>query len=329
MRLRWLLYVVLLALLLVPAALVTNARLLDLTGGTWVRLVAFTPHAGLLYLVALLLLLPVAIRGHGIGRALARVVGVLMTVPLLMHAYWASGPFLGTPAAQASGSRPLHVMTANLLVGRADAASVVEAAATRDVDVLVLEEITPEALTALRAAGLRRAFPHTAGRPEAGTHGTMVFATGRIRAVARLHTGLGSYAMDVAVPGGPVHLLAVHPRPPLGDAGSWRADHGAVRQAARGAAGRTMIVGDLNATMDHAPMRELVGRGYRDAATQATSGWQPTWPAPGQLTRFGVPVPPLVAIDHVLLGDGLRAVRTESVTIPGTDHRALVAEVSS
>jgi endonuclease/exonuclease/phosphatase (EEP) superfamily protein YafD len=42
-----------------------------------------------------------------------------------------------------------------------------------------------------------------------------------------------------------------------------------------------------------------------------------------------VPVPPLLAIDHVLLSDGLRSVDTETVTIPGTDHRALVVEVSS
>ena len=89
-----------------------------------------------------------------------------------------------------------------------------------------------------------------------------------------------------------------------------------------------MIVGDLNATMDHAPMRELVGRGYDDAATQAASGWQPTWPAAGEVSRFGLAVPSLLPIDHVFLSTGLRAVSTESVTIAGTDHRALVATVA-
>jgi endonuclease/exonuclease/phosphatase (EEP) superfamily protein YafD len=329
MRLRRLLLLLVLALLLVPAPLVTGARMLDPRGGTWVRLVAFTPYAGVFYLLALLALLPVAIRGHGLGRGAARVVAAALVIPLLVHAYWASGAFLGTPSAAASGTESVRVMTANLLKGRADASAVVRTAVARDVDVLVVEEVTPEELVALRSAGLRRVLPHRAGRAEQGTYGTMAFAKGRLRAVTRLDTGFAGYAMDLRLPDGPVHLLAVHPRAPLGDAEDWRADQLAVRRAARGAAGRTMIVGDLNATMDHAPMRELVGRGYQDAATQARSGWQPTWPSAGQVTRFGVPVPPLLAIDHVLLSDGLRSVDTETVTIPGTDHRALVVEVSS
>jgi endonuclease/exonuclease/phosphatase (EEP) superfamily protein YafD len=80
--------------------------------------------------------------------------------------------------------------------------------------------------------------------------------------------------------------------------------------------------------MDHAPLRELVGRGYDDAATEARSGWQPTWPSAGEVSRFGVSVPSLIPIDHVFLGGGLRALSTESVTVGGTDHRALVASVA-
>ncbi len=88
-----------------------------------------------------------------------------------------------------------------------------------------------------------------------------------------------------------------------------------------------MLVGDLNATMDHLPMRTLVGIGFEDAATQADSRWQPTWPAAGEVSRLGFAVPSLVPIDHVFLSSGLRALRTESVTVPGSDHRALVATV--
>src|SRR4051794_26502659 len=327
MRLRWLLFTLALASLLVPAGLVTTARLLDLPGGSWVRLVAFTPYAGVLDLVALLALLPLAVWGRGFGRGAARVLAAGVAVALVPHGYWAGGAFLGTGAARVPQADRLHVMTANLLEGRADATALVDVAAARDVDVLVLEEITPDALAALRSAGLRRTFRHAAGRPEPGAHGTMVFATAPLRRVTRLDTGLGSYAMDVRLPGGAVRLLAVHPRPPL-DVGEWWADQRVVRQAARGPEGRTMIVGDLNATMDHAPMRELVGRGYADAATQAASGWQPTWPAAGQVRRFGVPLPSLVAIDHVLLSDGLRAAGTETETIPRPDHPAPVAQGS-
>jgi endonuclease/exonuclease/phosphatase (EEP) superfamily protein YafD len=36
----------------------------------------------------------------------------------------------------------------------------------------------------------------------------------------------------------------------------------------------------------------------------------------------------MVAIDHVLLSSGLRALRTDTVTVEGTDHRALLAVVA-
>jgi endonuclease/exonuclease/phosphatase (EEP) superfamily protein YafD len=83
----------------------------------------------------------------------------------------------------------------------------------------------------------------------------------------------------------------------------------------------------MNATMDHASLRGLVTDGFQDAATQARSGWQPTWPSAGEVSGFGVPAPPLIAIDHVLVRGGLRAVRTTTYEVDGTDHRALVARL--
>jgi endonuclease/exonuclease/phosphatase (EEP) superfamily protein YafD len=325
MRKRWLVLGLLVTLLLVPAGLLTAARALDLPGGGWVRLVAFTPFAVVLYAAAVLFLLPAWIWGRGSWRGAARVVACLALLGLLLHAFWAAAPYVGTPSADAATPHRLQVMTANLLEGGADPARVVEVAIANDVDVLVLVEVTPQALGRLEGAGLSHAFRHRAGRAAPGTEGTMVFSRYRLGRVERLRTELGGYTMRLRAPGGPLQLLAVHPRPPVGDASDWRSDHGAVRHAARAAGDRTMIVGDLNATMDHVPMRALVGSGYADAATQAHAQWQPTWPANGQVSRFGVALPSLVPIDHVLVKGGLHAVRTESVEIDGTDHRALVA----
>jgi endonuclease/exonuclease/phosphatase (EEP) superfamily protein YafD len=335
MKLRWLLLGLLVTLLLVPAGFLTAARVLDLPGGTWVRLVAFTPYALVLYLLALLLLLVAWARGRGFWRGTARLLALLSLLGVAVHAYWASGPFLGGPSAEAAtSSRPVKVMTSNLRFGRADTARVVELAVRQDVDVLVLEEVTPQALAGLRQAGVGQAFGHRVGRPAAGPGGTMVFSRTRLSDVRRVPTKFASYAMDVRLPGvhgapgGRVHLRAVHPLPPIGDVSGWHADQLVVRQAARGLDRPTVLAGDLNATMDHAPMRELVGRGYQDAATQARSGWQPSWPSAGVVSRFGVDVPPLVAIDHVFVNDGLRAVRTDTFTVDGTDHQALVATLA-
>jgi endonuclease/exonuclease/phosphatase family metal-dependent hydrolase len=328
MKLRWLLLGLLVTGLLVPAFLLTGDRLLDPQGGTWVRLIAFTPYAVLLYAAALLPLLLAWWRGHGVWRGTARALVVVSLAGMLLHAFWASGPFVGTPAADAMSPHRLHVMTANLRFGQADTPRVVEVALADDVDVLVLQEVTPEALSGLEAAGLDQALEHRAGAPANGPAGTMVFSRYPLRSVHRLATALGSYAMDVRTPAGPVHLLAVHPRPPIGDVTGWRTDQGVVRHAARATSGRTLVVGDLNATMDHVPMRSLVGIGFEDAATQADSQWQPTWPAAGQVSRFGFSMPSLVPIDHVLLSKGMHALSTESVTVQDTDHRALVATIA-
>jgi endonuclease/exonuclease/phosphatase (EEP) superfamily protein YafD len=328
MKLRWVLVGLVVTALLVPAGLLTAARLLDLPGASWVRLVSFTPYALVLYAVAVPFLLLAWWRGHGVWRGTARVLVVASLLGVALHAFWASGPFLGAPAAEAAGTGRLHVMTSNLRFGEANTSRVVEVAVADDVDLLVLQEVTPQALGRLEGAGLGAAFEHRAGRPANGPAGTMVFSRYPLSKVKRLDTQFGSYALDVRAPGGRVHLLAVHPRPPIGSVAGWRSDQGVVRHAARATGGRTLIVGDLNATMDHVPMRALVGSGYEDAATQANSRWQPTWPAAGQVSRLGLSVPSLLPIDHVFVTSPLRAVSTRSVTIEDTDHRALVAVVA-
>jgi endonuclease/exonuclease/phosphatase (EEP) superfamily protein YafD len=329
-KLRWLVLGTSVAVLLVPAALLTAARVLAPPGVGWLQLVAFTPYAVPLYIVAVVLLLVAWLRGGGAWR---RPVGVLVVLALVgagVHVWWVSGAFVGTVATAGDRSRA-QVMTSNLKREGADPERVVELVSRHDVDVLVLEEVTPQALKGLERAGLRRLLPHSAGEAEPRVVGTMAFSRSPLTDVRRLGTRFGGYAMDVRpegrVDGGVLHLLAVHPYPPVGGAASWREDHRVIRRAALSRPGPTMVVGDLNATTDHAPLRELARHGFQDAATAANSGFQPTWPASGIVTRLGVPLPSLVTIDHVLVGGGLRAVRTESFEVEGTDHRALVATI--
>lgn len=327
MKVRWLLMGLVVVSLLVPAVMITAARLLGADGGRWVRLVSFTPYALVLYGLALLLLLGGSVAGRGLWRGLAGAAAMLVLPLLAVHLWWASGAYVGPPAASASEGRSFTVMSSNLSFGDADAARVVGVALRNDADILVLTEITPAALARLNAAGLDDAFRYAEGQAAEGVAGTMVFSRHPLSHVTALDTTFGGLEMTVALPAGPIRLLAVHPHPPTGDAERWRADHHAVRQAAVAATGPTVIAGDFNATLDHQQMRELHGRGFEDAARQANSGWQPTWPSAEELDVLGVPVPSLLAIDHVLLTDELAATHTEAVTIEHTDHRAVVAEL--
>ena len=75
-------------------------------------------------------------------------------------------------------------------------------------------------------------------------------------------------------------------------------------------------------------MRALADAGFRDVGELANQGWQPTWPSSGEVSLLGVPVPSLAQIDHVLVGPRLAAIGMHTHEIPGSDHRAVVAEVA-
>jgi endonuclease/exonuclease/phosphatase family metal-dependent hydrolase len=79
-----------------------------------------------------------------------------------------------------------------------------------------------------------------------------------------------------------------------------------------------LLIGDFNATLDHAAVRRLLDTGYVDAADAVGNGLTPTWQASL--------VPP-VSIDHVLVeeGIGVRAVRVHDIA--RSDHRAVVADL--
>src|SRR5664279_1370340 len=102
----------------------------------------------------------------------------------------------------------------------------------------------------------------------------MVFSVYPLTHAERLDTPLGSWRVSVRRPAGSFELLAVHPRPPTDGSPGWAADHRVVQQAAVAQHGPVVLLGDFNATLDHAPMRDLLGSGFHDAAVQARSGWQ-------------------------------------------------------
>ncbi len=219
----------------------------------------------------------------------------------------------------------LTVMTSNLQFGRGDTTAVVRLVAAEDVDVLVLEEVTPKALDGLLDAGLAERLPHRSGKPVVTAAGTMVFSRYPLTTPRTLTLGKGGLDVRVAAPD-PFRLLAVHASYALQRPQPWVADLESIRDrtATAVAQGPTLVVGDFNATHDHVLFRDVLDAGVRDAAEEAGSGWQPTWPT----TRYGQDwLRPLLTIDHVLTSAHFEAVRTHTVEIPRTDHLALVAKL--
>jgi endonuclease/exonuclease/phosphatase family metal-dependent hydrolase len=248
----------------------------------------------------------------------------LATVGLLVQGWSVAPLFAGGTAGGADHRADLTVMSSNLEFGQGDGATVARVVAEEGVDLLVLVEVTPSALRDLEAAGLDDLLPHRAGRAVEGASGTMVFSRHPLALLEPLELGNGGLELEVQAPES-FRLLAVHPAQPVGWPTSWLADMDTVRDRASAAvsAAPTLVVGDFNATRDHKPFRAVLDTGLRDAAEQAGSGWQPTWPARGS---WG-PLLPLLMIDHVLASDHYETWHTSTVQVPGSDHLALLARL--
>ncbi|MCW2766186.1 MAG: hypothetical protein JWO11_2145 [Nocardioides sp.] len=321
MRLRTVIPWLLLLAVVLPALVLTGNRLLEPSAGQAVRVEAFTPLGLPLYAVALAGLVVAGVARRGRWRLLVVPTAVCL-LGLGLHAWWWSPEVLGANPPPAEGAKPVVVMTANLFAGRGDALALLAEASDARVDILVVEEITGGVFADMERAGLDEVFPHRAGAPGIAVEGTMVFSREPMGAATRLDTNLESWEVTV----GDLTILAVHPSAPTMPE-AWRDDHAAILAAAREYT-PDLVVGDLNATNDHAPLRALADAGWRDVAELANEGWQPTWPANDLFSTVGVPLPTLARIDHVLVGPALAAISSRTVALDGTDHRAVIAEVA-
>jgi endonuclease/exonuclease/phosphatase family metal-dependent hydrolase len=307
----------------------TGARLFTPASHTGVLVTAFVPWAVPGYLLAAVLFGLVVV---GAGRRWRPMVGALVALAgLVLHLVWLAPAYIADPeSGRASEAARLRVMTLNLQFGRADTSSVARLVQREQPDVLVLEETTPEALARLVAAHVGDAsspWRHHGGQAAPGARGTVVLSRYRLVDDGPLPIGNGGARLRVLAPR-PFTLLAVHLRYPLHGVSGWLEDFRTLTAESRRTTGPQLVVGDFNATLDHAPMRTLLGTGLTDADDSAGSGWQPTWPRPGSrsVRSFTVPIR-LMAIDHVLLSDDLTATSTSTCVVPDTDHLALVVDL--
>ena len=306
------------AAVLAPALLLTSTRLVEPHGGFWIKVEAFTPLALALYAVAVLLV-GVRLLLQRRWRTAALPVALVAVAGLGVHAWWYSPQLTGANPPAAAGATPIVVMTSNLLNGGADGIEIVRTASDADVDLLVVEEVNPAVLADMDRAGLADLLPYRVGDPGPGAAGTMAFSRVELTDTGTVPTYFGGWTFRM----GELTVAAVHPFPPT-DADLWYDDQAAVVRTVT-TLKPDLVVGDFNATADHAPMRALAEAGFRDVGELANQGWQPTWPTRGVFDVLGLP---LAQIDHVLVGEDLAAVGMETLAVPGSDHRAVVATVA-
>ncbi|OLF07982.1 hypothetical protein BU204_34875 [Actinophytocola xanthii] len=278
------------------------------------------------YLVAAMALTPyLAVFGLAWGllalllrrRVVAGVV-LLLTVALLALL---APRVLSDGQPGANGER-IRIMAVNLFLGRADARTVADLVRTQEVDVLVLPELTEAAVSRLDDAGLRTLLPNRVFDTGLGGEGTGIASSYPLRQVVLMdETTMSQPSVVVDLPvGEDVELTAVHVQPGVrpNTAGTWSDELGKLpspvsRERAR------ILAGDFNASMDHHAFRELVDRGYADAAEETGQALTPTWSS--------WPIGPPVTIDHVLADRRCAIASYAVLDVPGTDHNAVLAEV--
>jgi endonuclease/exonuclease/phosphatase family metal-dependent hydrolase len=230
------------------------------------------------------------------------------------------------PTKWEPGTRRLRVATVSMRLGEADPRAVVDLVTDHRVDVLALQEVTPGAAMALRAAGIGDLLPHS--HVIAARDGSPPAAGGalwsRLPVLERFAVA-GRFEQPtarLAVPGAPdVEVTAVHTKPPSTSpraVARWAADLAELPGPERGVL--RVLAGDFNATLDHGALRRVLALGYRDAAREVGLALRATW------TPLRSPHPRLT-LDHVLVDPQVGVASVTLVPVAGSDHRAVVAEL--
>jgi len=216
---------------------------------------------------------------------------------------------------------PITALTSNIQLGKGDVEQLADLVRSERVDILAVQELTPDAADRIARSTIAADLPNSFVRTGRLAGGTALYSRYPLSAAAALDGfALTNVTAVVDVPGrGDVQVFVVHPVPPT--SAGWAEELARIGTAMAAVAPERPVIalGDFNATTDHARYRRLLVDGYRDAGEVAGAGWLPTYPTDKTY-------PPVVGIDHVVVR-GLTAAAVTSHHIAGADHRAVLAEV--
>jgi endonuclease/exonuclease/phosphatase (EEP) superfamily protein YafD len=258
---------------------------------------------------------------------------------LLRRRYWPAALAVGGVAAAVLGAvlprtvtgpppppgRELSVLSFNVLHGRADVAALAETIREERPDVVVL----PEAGEGFRSRlapvldGMSYRSWATTGPGERDGIGIVVLAAARLGAVTTTPLDVGGRFRWMRLSGGElgeVGVVAVHTAAPVqGWMHVWAENLGLLRTWLGPGAGPYVVVGNVNATLDHAALRAATD-GAQDVAAERGLGLVSTWPTAWP-RWFGV------QIDHVFTAGGVHPADARVLQLPDSDHRALLTRL--
>ncbi|HYH32768.1 MAG TPA: endonuclease/exonuclease/phosphatase family protein [Pseudonocardia sp.] len=243
-----------------------------------------------------------------------------------------AGLAAGTPVVRRAARRPaaapgaddVTVLSANVLHGRADTGALAALVAGERPDFVVLPEgggdFRDKLMPLLDGLGYR-SWVASGGAARDGDD--VVLLAGEHAGEVRVRPATGMRLPHLEASGGLLGartLHAVHTTAPMSGRGTawW---HDELALIARWCAGPVapLVVGDLNATLDHPALTAALGA-CRSAVEDTGRGLVGTFPA-------GAPRWLGIQIDHVLVPADAATTRFEVLDLAGSDHRAVLARV--
>jgi endonuclease/exonuclease/phosphatase (EEP) superfamily protein YafD len=225
-----------------------------------------------------------------------------------------------TSVATSNGKVCLRVAQMNLYQHNERHAAALQAALDTHADLISVQEVDSVWAQVL-PQGLGALYPYHHMEPQHDCYGIAVFSKLPLRGADVLRIG-GRPAITavVSTADGPVRILAVHATSP-GSYGEFRDRQeqlGLLADLVSDSGMPMVVLGDLNTVSWDDAFRQLCSK-----AKLHEGGGAPcdTWPA-----TLGLPLTPL---DHVLVTPQLGVASTRSFPIPGSDHRGLVADITT
>ncbi|KAB7727971.1 hypothetical protein F5984_19645 [Rudanella paleaurantiibacter] len=243
-------------------------------------------------------------------------------VALLLNAYWSATLFrLNAPR---TGQTDLRVFHANVLYTRSDYQPIIDTIRRLRPDFFVLHEMTPAGVRAV--AELRRDYPYQDSVWAKGPCYILVGSRTPFQTDSSARRQHRVIALTSTVRGRVVSLSTVHPRTPL--LPGWFAHRNSqlqfVADQLANATNPSLLIGDFNIS----PLSPIYARFFADRAgvlgplkaCRDGYGWTPTWPR--YLPLMFIP------IDHAFVNGGFRTNHFRTLTLPGSDHRAICIDLS-
>jgi endonuclease/exonuclease/phosphatase family metal-dependent hydrolase len=287
------------------------------------RLTTWDSHLAAVWTLALTPWLTIPSVGLVLAAAVGRRLGVLLAAVTLLVLYvtWTSMEVgVGAGSAAGSGAGSLSLATVNLLDRNPLPEQTADYLLGLDVDVLVLQELTPVHERALRDAGVLAEYDQAVmdvrERPDASAIlSREALTSGRVDPIGTM----GATTAVLRVGDREVRIINVHPAAPTSTAQRrrWARELQALREVLAAEPRPTIVVGDFNATGFHREFREVMQAGtLTDAHRRGGRGLGFTWPA-------GAAIPPVLRLDRVLLPAELGHGELEYLDVPGSDHKGV------